>query len=251
MKALITTGTATLALLLGGCGSEADEGNNALATAANSGPIEAIPAPNGGDWTDVVSETPEGGIVMGNPNAPVKVVEFASMTCPHCADFATTGFPELRDEYIKTGQVSLELRNFVRDPADLAAAILARCGGATPYFKLTEQIFANQDEWFEKLQAMTPAQQQRLEGLPPTGIATALAEQAGLIDFVRLRGVPEEKARQCLADQATLEKLTEMTASAAQQYQIPGTPSFLINGKLVDNAANWEALEPHIRAAIG
>ena len=251
MKALITTCTASLALLLGGCGSDADEGSNALATAANSGPIEAIPAPNGGDWTKGISQTDEGGFVMGHPNAPVKVVDYASMTCPHCAAFAATGFPELRDEYVKSGLVCLEVRNFVRDPADLAAAVLARCGGATPYFKLTEQIFANQDAWFEKLQSMTEAQQQQLSGLQPTAVATALAEQAGLIDFVRLRGIPEDKARQCLADQGTLEKLTEMTSSAAQNYQIPGTPAFLINGKLVENAAEWEALEPRIRAAIG
>src|SRR3546814_20043743 len=82
MKAFITTGTATLALLLGGCGSEGGEGN--AAKTANSGPIDAIPAPNGGDWTPVVPATTEGGFVMGNPDAPVKLVEYASMHHPHC-----------------------------------------------------------------------------------------------------------------------------------------------------------------------
>ena len=78
-----------------------------------------------------------------------------------------------------------------------------------------------------------------------------MAEQAGLIDFVRLRGIPTEKARACLADEATLQKLVEMTSTAGQRYQLPGTPAFLINGELVENAADWSALEPRIRAAIG
>lgn len=251
MKALITTGTAALALLLGGCGSEGGEAGNGTVTAAESGPIEAIPAPDGGAWTAVVSQTPEGGFVMGNPDAPVKVVEFASFTCGHCANFAETGAPSLIEDYVKTGQVSFEIRNFVRDPADMAAALLSRCGGATPYFKLTDQIFADQEQWIERLQSMSPAQQQQLQAASPTGVATAMAEQAGLIDFVRLRGIPEEKARQCLADEAALQQLVDMTSSAVERYQVPGTPAFLINGELVENASDWSALEPRIRAAIG
>lgn len=249
MKALITTGTATLALLLGGCGTETEGGN---ATAANNAPIASIPAPDGGDWTQVVSQTPQGGFLMGNPNAPVKVVEYASMTCSHCAEFARVGMPALTSEFVKSGQVSLEVRNFVRDPADIAAAILARCGGATPFFKLTDQMFAEQQNWIGKLQTMSPADQQRLEGLPAQQAVGVMAEQAGLIDFVRLRGIPTEKAQQCLADQDALNKLVQMQQQATTDIpNFPGTPTFTINGKLAENASNWEALEPKIRAAIG
>ena len=95
MKALITTGTATLALFLASCGGEG-EGN--MVAAGDTSPVAAIPAPNGGDWTKTVTETPAGGYVMGNPEAPVKVVEYASLTCNHCAACAECGFPALTDQ---------------------------------------------------------------------------------------------------------------------------------------------------------
>lgn len=249
MKALISTGTLALALLLAGCGGS-EEGNNASTAVATNAPIAAIPAPNGGEWTEVVSATAEGGFVMGNPDAKVKVVEFASMTCSHCADFAENGLPALTDKYVKSGQVSLEIRNFVRDPADLGAALLARCGGATPYFKLTDQIFASQDEWIGKLQAMPPSMQQQLQSMTPNDAAAAMARQAGLIDFVRVRGVPTEKAEACLADKEELQKLVQMSGTAQSQHQVMGTPSFLINGTLAPETSSWLTLEPKIQAAL-
>jgi protein-disulfide isomerase len=249
MKRLFGTGALTLALLLSGCGSEGGDTN--ATGAANSAPVATIPAPNGGDWTQTVSATPEGGFVMGNPNAPVKLVEFASLTCHVCKEFAEQGEPQLIDKYVKTGQVSFEIRNFVRDPADLGAALLSRCGGAGPYFKLTDQLFAAQDEWLGNLQKMSPADQQRLQGLPPEQQVGALAKQAGLVDFVRVRGIPAQKAEACLADQQALQRLVDMNSKANQQFQISGTPTFLINGKVAPQASSWTALEPQIRQAIG
>lgn len=249
MKAFTGTAAITLALLLSSCGGESTGGNQTAAAGEIS--ADPIPAPNGGDWSQMVSQTQEGGFVMGNPEAPVKLVEFASYTCPHCASFAENGEPRLIEDYVKKGLVSFELRNFVRDPADLAAALVARCGGATPFFKLSDQIFASQEEWFQKLQTMSPAQQQQLQTMAPGQVATAMAEQAGLIQFARMRGIPEERARACLSDQAATERLVEMTNGAVQQYQVPGTPAFLINGSLVQNASEWESLEPEIRKALG
>jgi protein-disulfide isomerase len=249
MKSILNTGALTLALLLSGCGSEGAD-KNATGT-ANSAPVATIPAPNGGDWTQTVSATPEGGFLMGNPNAPVKLVEFASLTCHVCKEFSEQGEPQLIDKYVKTGQVSFEIRNFVRDPADLGAALLSRCGGPGPYFKLTDQLFAAQDEWLGKLQKMTPADQQRLQGLAPEQQVGALAKQAGLVDFVRVRGIPAQKAEGCLADQQALQRLVDMNSKANQQFQISGTPTFLINGKVAPEAANWTALEPQLRQAIG
>ncbi len=189
-----------------------------------------MPAPNGGDWTQIVSRTPEGGFVMGNPNAPVKLIEYASLTCPHCADFSENGQPKLIDQYVKTGKVSYELRNFVRDPVDLAAALLSRCGGATPYFKLTDQLFAAQPDWFAQIQKIPPADQQRLQTLPPAQVTGELATKGGLVDFVKIRGIPAEKAQACLADQAEIEKLVAMNQVATQQFNLSGTPTFVING---------------------
>jgi protein-disulfide isomerase len=248
MKAVISGGVFALALMLGGCG-EGDKGGNAAA-GTSAGPA-AIPAPNGGDWTQTVTQTAEGGFVMGNPAAPVKLVEYASMTCSHCADFAETGVQPLIDRYVKSGQVSFEVRNFVRDPADLAASLLARCGGPGPFFKLTDQMFAAQEEWIGKLQEMSPADQQRLQSLQPQQAVGAMAEQAGLVQFVRVRGIPAEKAQQCLANEGELNRLVQMQQKAISDIpNFPGTPTFTINGEVAENAGTWAALEPKIREAL-
>jgi protein-disulfide isomerase len=248
MKRFTGTGALTLALLLAGC----NDGGQGNSTGGNkAGPVAQIAAPNG-DWTQIVAPTPEGGFVMGNPNAPVKLIEFASMTCSHCAEFAATGEQQLIDKYVKSGQVSFEIRNFVRDPADLAAAMLARCGGPTPYFKLTGQLFAAQNQWLGKLQSMPAAEQQRLQGLPPQQVPGQIAQAIGLIDFVRIRGVPTEKAQQCLNNEAELNRLVSLQQDALTKYpNFPGTPTFIINGKMAENAGTWATLEPQIRAAIG
>jgi protein-disulfide isomerase len=249
MRASIGTFALGLALLLTGCG---EGGNGGKEGTKNNAPVASIPAPNGGDWTQTVTETPQGSFVMGNPAAPVKVVEYASFTCPACANFAAKGTPKLVDKYVKSGQVSLEFRNFVRDPADLAAALLARCGGATPFFTLTDQLFAAQSEWLGRLQtALTPADQQAMQSMAPGQVATTVGDKAGLIQFVRMRGIPEEKARTCLADQQATERMVAMTNAGVQEHQVQGTPSFLINGKLSDAGADWEKLEGEIRQAIG
>jgi protein-disulfide isomerase len=246
MKQVMTGAALGLALALAGCGDGGGAGGS-----APSAPIPAAAPPAGQAWTDVVSETQQGGFMIGNPNAPVKVVEFASMTCGACARFAQQGYPELVDKYVKTGRVSFELRNFVRDPADLAAAMLARCSGPGPFFQLTEQMFEAQPEWLGKLQAMSPAAQQQLQGAQPGQQVSIYAEQAGLTEFVRVRGVPAERAQACLSDQANLQKLVDMGAAAGRDYQVTGTPTFLINNEVVENAANWEALAPRIKTAVG
>lgn len=250
MKAFIGTGALTLALLLGGCGSEGGD-KGAAAGGGTGSPAPVVAPPAGSDWTQTVSATPDGGFVMGNPNAPVKLIELASMTCHVCQEFSEQGEPQLIEKYVKTGQVSFELRNFIRDPADLAAALLARCGGAGPFFKLTDQMFATQEEWLGKLQKMSPADQQRLQTMQPQQQIAAMAEQAGLVDFVRVRGIPTQKAQACLADQQALQRLVDMTSQANQRYQVQGTPTFVINGTTVENAANWADLEPQLKRAVG
>jgi protein-disulfide isomerase len=248
MKAYKISAAAILALAIAGCGDDATSGANAAAE--QNFQVEQVAAPNGGDWTQTVSETPEGGFRMGNPDAKVKVVEFGSMTCGVCAAFAQEGEPALIEKYVKSGQVSFEFRNFVRDGADLAAALLARCGGPTAFFPLTDQLFASQAEWLGKLQTMSPAQAQQLDGLPPGQAAVGLAQAAGLDQFVRVRGIPASKAQACLADEAKVKRLVDGTQAAVKQYQVPGTPTFLINNNVVPESANWKSLEPAIQQAL-
>jgi protein-disulfide isomerase len=243
MKALKVSAAALLALAVAGCGGDA--GGNA--TAEKDFKMEQVAAPNGGDWSQMIAETPDGGFRVGNPEARVKVVEYGSMTCPHCAEFAEQGEPELVEKYVKSGQVSFEFRNYVRDSADLAASLVARCNGATAFFPLTEQLFASQEEWIGKLQKMSPEQQAQLQNMAPAQIVPVYAEAGGLLDFARVRGIPTAKAKACVSDASQVQRLVEIGQKAGQ---IPGTPTFLINGNIVPNSANWKTLEPAVQQAL-
>lgn len=210
----------------------------------------AVPAPNNGDWSTIIAKTPEGGFVMGNPNAKVKLVEFGSMTCPHCAEFEEKGVKALIDNYVKKGLVSFEFRNFVRDPYDLTASLLARCGGEASFFGLTRNLYADQQDWVGKIQAADPAKMQALQSMPPAQQFATIAELGGLKQYASLRGVPKAQGEKCLADQAAVDQLVQMNSDAVSQFSIPGTPSFVINGKLLDATAAWDALEPKIKEAL-
>ena len=238
---------ASVAILASAAACNAEKGSDSAASAA---PIKPIAAPNNGDWSAMVSETPEGGFVMGNPNAPVKLVEYGSMTCPHCAAFDEEGAKPLIEKYVKSGQVSFEFRNFVRDPYDITATLIARCGGASSFFGLTRALFAEQKDWIAKIQAAPAEQQQALMALPPQQQFGAIATLAGFQQWAAMRGVPSAKSAACLADDAATTKLVQMQTDAISQYNVPGTPAFLINGSLVEGS-NWDALEPKLRAAIG
>lgn len=212
-------------------------------------PIAAVPAPAGTTWADTVKATPEGGFVMGNPNAPIKIVEFASLTCSHCAEFSEKGFPPLRDKYVNSGKVSYEIRNYIRDPLDMTAALLARCGGAEPYFPLSDQIFSYQPTLFEKAQALGEAGYKAAMEAPANERFVKLGQATGLIEFVMQRGIAEDQAKQCLADAKNAEKLAEGVQKAGATYQIEGTPTFIMNGQKLDNVANWPTLEAKLREA--
>lgn len=234
-----------LALGLAACGKKDDAGAGAAAVAAGA-PLNAVPPPAGKAWTDVIAVTPEGGYVMGNPNAPIKVIEFGSLTCPHCAEFEEKGYPHLRDEYVAKGTVSLEFRNFVRDPYDTTMAMLVRCGSPDSFFALTEQVYANQKAIFDQLQPVGPKLQ--AANLPPDQIFKAIGEQGGLIDFFAARGIAKDQGAQCLAKSDAATKLANDTSKAGDTYNVTGTPTFIVNGKNVE-VATWEALEPILKQA--
>jgi protein-disulfide isomerase len=234
-------------MVVAGCSGDADNATSANGSAtAGAG---AIAPPAGTEWATTINATPEGGFVMGNPNAPVKLVEYLSLTCAHCAEFASQAFIPLRDKYIQKGTVSFEIRNYVRDPIDVAAALVTRCNGAGPYFQLTEQMLEGQTAMIERAQAIDEAEFRRIGGLQPGEQFKALAAAVGIDQFARQRGIGADKANACLGDQAGLDQLVAMQKTANDEIQIQGTPSFLINGKLTPNAGTWEALEPLLVAA--
>jgi len=249
MSTRTLAGAFALATLLAGCGNE-DGANVSNATANQAGPLTQIQAPENGDWTQIVSETPEGGYRMGNPDAPVKLVEYASITCPHCGEFSQAASQPLQNQYVRSGQVSWEYRPFMLFPSDPGVFMLLRCQGPTPFFRLVEQLYATQAEWSGRLQTLTQDQVTMLQNLSPSAQSAAIVETMGVDQFFRQRGMPEARINSCLADTAGLERLAEITRRGADEDQVAGTPTFFINGERVD-VAEWSALEQRLRAEIG
>ncbi len=228
------------------------EKSNDAALASSAAQVQAVPAPAGGDWSQSVVATAAGGFLMGNPKASVKLVEYGSMTCPHCREFDEAGLRPLIDKYVKTGRVGFEFRNYVRDPFDLAAALVARCNGPKAFFPLTRALYKDQPNWVGKLQTVTPAQQQSLATLGPDRQFVEMAKLAGFQQWAAQRGLPSAKSNACLANETEINRLVQLTSDANTEFpQFPGTPSFTINGELLEKTANWAALEPKLREAVG
>lgn len=249
MKTLIGGTALALALFLTGCGGEAGGGGSKSGNGA--APAAAVAPPANGDWTQTVVETPEGGFRMGNPNAAVKLVEYASVTCPHCAEFSEEATAPLT-EMVKGGQLSWEFRHYLIFPTDPGLSLLSRCQGPGPFFALTEQLYADQKNWSSKVQSLPPAELQRLQAMPPQQQASALVKSAGLDQFFRQRGIPQARIDSCLADQQGLQKLVDLM-SRANSEGVTGTPTFFINGDLVplENRAIWPQLQPVLDKALG
>ncbi len=216
-------------------------------TADSASPIASVAAPAGKKWSEVVVATPD-GMRMGNPDAPLKVVEFGSFTCSHCAEFSKESAEPLKTQFIDSGRVSYELRPFIRDPLDLTAAAVAICSGPERFFALAENIFASQEELFAGAQA-NPNAAQNIGALPAADRFPALARAWGLDRFFAARGIPAADLNRCLADTAGLDKRTEVTERSGKQYEISGTPTFLLNGEVIEGVGTWPALRDRLRAA--
>ena len=166
--------------------------------------------------------------------------------------FGRTGQEPLENNYVKTGKVSYEFREFlVHGAPDMPGALLGRCAGPGPFFPLLEAMFQDQDKMEPKLadQQATSALQQSLVNAPPAKVATAWAEYLGYIDFVKQRGIPEAQARACLNDTKALDAITKVMQDASQNKGVTGTPTFFINGVQQQNVYTWDALEPRLKAA--
>lgn len=232
-----------LPLLLAACGEGAGTGN--VATAA---PVAGAAAPAGQNWTDVVEKV-DNGYRMGNPNAPVKLVEYGARSCPTCGAFARAATRPLEEKYIASGKVSYEFHDFlVHGAQDLPGALLGACGGGATFFPLLEAMYENQNDYLDRLPKMSAADQARLRTATPVQAVTILAEQGGLLDLVKQRGIPEAKARQCLNNQALLEALAKETDTLGANGRVSGTPTFYLNGERVQ-AVDWPTIEAALKAA--
>jgi protein-disulfide isomerase len=201
------------------------------------------------DWTQVVAATPEGGFRMGNPNARVKLVEYGSLACPHCRHFEETGFRPLTQTYVRTGRVSYEFRNLLINGPDLSVSMLTRCSGAGRFFPMSQYVFATQPDWMKKIEDMTDADKAGLDQMTDQQRVIRYAEIGGMVPIAARFGVTPARAKQCLADPRGLKRLLDMT-QAAMSAGVEHTPTFFINGKVID-AATWEGLEPELKSALG
>ena len=202
-------------------------------------------APVTHDWTRTVVATPEGGFRMGNPAAPVKLVEYGSLACPHCRHFEETGYKPLL-AYVRSSRVSYEFRNLLINGPDMSISLLAHCAGPTKFFPMSELVYATQEQWQKKIEGMDESS---LDKLTDQQRIIRYAEVGGMAQIAGRFGVTAARAKQCLADPKGLERLINMTKTAMDNG-IGHTPTFIINGKVTD-ASTWEALEPLIKQAGG
>lgn len=244
MKAQLKAGAAALAILLAGCGGGGE--SNQAAANGQAPQLEQIPAPNNGDWAEIVTRTEQGGFLMGNPDAPVKLVEYASLTCPHCRTFSEEATEALRNTYVRSGQVSWEFRNFILGGPDMALSILARCQAPTAFFRTVEQIYEQQQDIVGRIDE---AEVQRISALPPEQQIAPIARAMELDTFFARRGMPEAQFNQCLGNPSAAQELTDLTNRAATVEQVQGTPTFFINGEKQD-ADGWSSLEPLLRSRL-
>lgn len=168
-------------------------------------------------------------MVLGDPDAPVEIIEYASLTCPHCARFHTDVFPRLREEYIETGQVKFLFREVYFDRFGLWGGMLARCDEAR-YFGVVDLLLKQQSTWSR--------------AGDPAAIVTEMRRvgaQAGLTG---------EQMEQCLADRPFAEALVAQYQTHMEEHAISGTPAFVIAGELYGNMS-YESFVERIEAALG
>lgn len=216
------------------------------ASASDAAPATAQAAR---DWSTVVVVTPEGGYRMGNPDAKARIVEYGSLTCGHCADFANEAMAPLIANYVRAGTASFEYRNMVLNGIDVSASLVARCAGSDRFFDVADALYKGQATWLAATSALSSAEKARLQALPEAELLLQLAESNGVAALAREHGASDAQLRQCVADPAALERLGTMYDAAAA-LGVEGTPTFFINGARV-KAHTWRELEPLIRSAAG
>lgn len=187
--------------------------------------LGALGSLGGSAWAQTISSLeleakgPLDDIPMGSETAPVTIIEYASMTCPHCAAFENTTFPKLKEKYIDTGKVKFILREFPLDALAAAAFMLARCAGPEKYYPLVETLFQSQQKWVV---------QKPIEPL------TAIAKQAGFT---------QQSFEACLNDKALLTKIQQMRDRGSEKFKVDSTPTFFINGEKHSGALSMDELD--------
>ena len=233
-------------LVLAGC-NKSDDTSATAGAPPKGGPVAPVAPPAGKMWSDVVVATPEGGMLMGNANAPIKLVEYGSLSCPHCARLARAGMQTLEDKYVNSGRVSYEFRSFpIHGIIDIPLTVLVKCAGPQAFFPLVEQIYQDQDALLNRAEQGN-AQAQAAQNLPANQRMVALADAFGLTDWFAARGVSVDQAHACLSNGQAAQQIADQGQKWAQDG-VDSTPTLVINGQKT-KFATWQELEPALQQA--
>jgi protein-disulfide isomerase len=167
-----------------------------------------------------------GDIAYGDPNAPIEIIEYASMTCPHCASFSSSIFPKVKEKYIDTGKVRFLFRNLVTNQLDLAASTVARCTNQEVAQKLTKEFFAKQNDWGRSQDPIS-----------------------ALAGIARKAGISRTQFDRCLANTEMHKNLVKIGQDGVKEYNVNATPTVIVNGNKLDNYA-FETIEKAVDAAL-
>lgn len=164
---------------------------------------------------------------LGNPKAPIVMVEYAAPTCPICARFNNELFSQLKANYIDTGKVYYVFRVFPLQSVDVAAEAMARCLPEKSYFQFIDLLYRNQPLW------------------DPDGYQIPDVHGA-LVKMGRMAGMSPEQVDQCIGNQQEQQRITAVGQDATAQYEINGTPTFIVNGQIHSTFANWQELKDYL-----
>ena len=158
--------------------------------------------------------------VLGNPDAPITIVEYASLTCPHCAHFAGDVLPEIKKKWIDSGKAKLVLRDFPLDSEAVRASMIARCAPPDRFYAFVDTFFADQDKW-----------------------VTASDYQAALTRLAELGGMSKSEVDKCLANSAVENQVLNSRLVASKQLEVDSTPTFFVNGTRFTGEPTVEAFD--------
>jgi protein-disulfide isomerase len=216
----------------------------ALAALLSLGAGKPVPR----NWNTAVQVTPGGSHVLGDP-AALRLTEFISYTCPHCARFDREANDPLRLYFVMPGKLSVEVRHLVRDPIDLTAAMLTNCGAPAKFFGNHTAFLRGQERWIAAAGRANEAQQVRWTSGDMAARRRAIANDFGFYQIMIGRGYDRPSIDRCLADNAMAQRLARQTSEAAT-LGVNGTPSFLLGGELLAGTHDWQTLQVQLKARI-
>lgn len=216
-----------------------------LAATAAAQPAKKRPTPAAatGNWATTV-EARDNGHVFGNPQAKSKLVEYMSYTCSHCAEFARTGDPAIKLFLVPRGEVSFEIRHLIRDQIDFTATLLTHCGETAKFAGNHAAMIGKQASWIEAGRKTTAAQRTRWSFGANAARRRAIASDLGFYPIMEARGYSRSALDRCLADETKAAALAQTSDRDVTALNLQATPSFVLNGALLDGVHDWNALKP-------